>query len=124
MPVAPADRSLILREQGLHNGLDQGCDRGPEEAADARGQLERSHVLRTFGAGALGDPDKEVQALPKDPSQLPRSACRRAHALGKELCRPIDAIVEHLVWLAIVPGGWNEDYLQDSETYVKVTGGF
>ena len=26
--------------------------------------------------------------------------------------------------LAIVPGGWNEDYLQDSETYVKVTGGF
>ena len=22
--------------------------------------------------------------------------------------------------LAIVPGGWNEDYLQDSETYVKV----
>lgn len=22
--------------------------------------------------------------------------------------------------IAIVPGGWNEDYLQDSETYVKV----
>ena len=22
--------------------------------------------------------------------------------------------------IAIVPGGWNEDYLQDAETYVKV----
>ena len=23
--------------------------------------------------------------------------------------------------IAIVPGGWNEDYLQTAETYVKVT---